>query len=212
MFPGQGDLANASNMGLRAAQAKQGVGAAQFTSYDERAAAGGGEVLYGLDKELAEKAALKYDPQAEHACRMWIEAVTGDKLGESSLQEELKSGVVLCHLVNAIKPGLLPAKAPSTSKMPFKQMENISLYLDACTKLGVPSFSSFQTVALFENKDMLAVINNIQALGSAAQKVPGYSGPVLGAKIAEAAPREFTEEQMRAGATTQTFLGKGSHQ
>ena len=41
--------------------------------------------------------------------------------------------------------------------------------------------------------------------------MPGYSGPLLGAKIAAAAPREFTEEQMRAGATTQTFLGKGSH-
>ena len=210
MFPGQGDLANASNMGLRAAQAKQGVGAAQFTSYDERAAAGGGEVLYGLDKELAEKAALKYDPQAEHACRMWIEAVTGDKLGESSLQEELKSGVVLCHLVNAIKPG--STKTPSNSAMPFKQMENISMYLEACTKLGVPSFSSFQTVALFENKDMNAVLVNIQALGSAAQKLPDYSGPILGARMATAAPREFTEEQMRAGANATTFLGKGSHQ
>ena len=223
-----------------------------------QAEAGGGEVLYGLDKELAEKAAAKYDANADFACRMWIEAVTGEKLGESTLQEELKNGLVLCNLINCIKPGLVGK--PSTSKMPFKQMENISMYLDGCTKLGgatapharplpqdphpptntlpppfhplapptpppvapllltrlplrsrvaVPSYSSFQTVALYENKDMIAVINNIQALGSAAQKA-GYQGPVLGAKIATAAPREFDEATLRKGSTMQTFLGKGS--
>jgi hypothetical protein len=203
-------FATASNKGLnKVAHSKQGVGTAQFTSYDERAAASGGEVLYGLDKELAEKAAAKYDPAEENECRMWIENVTGDKLGESTLQEELKNGVVLCNLINTISPGLIkPAK---NSKMPFMQMENIAMYLEGCSKLGVPSFSSFQTVSLYENKDMGSVLNNIQALGSAAQRVPGYSGPTLGAKIAKAAPRKFSEAQMRAGTNTQTFLGKGSH-
>ena len=124
------------------AQSKQGVGTPQFASYDERAAASGGQVLYGLDKELAEKAAAKYDVGMEHKCREWIEAVTGDKLGESTLQEELKNGVVLCNLINAIKPGLI--NKPKNSKMPFMQMENIAMYLEGCTKLGVPSFSSFQ--------------------------------------------------------------------
>ena len=164
---------------------------------------------YGLDRELAEKAAAKYDTGLEGECRAWIENVTGDKLGESSLQEELKSGVVLCHLINTISPGLI--KAPKNSKMPFMQMENISMYLEGCSKLGVPSFSSFQTVSLYENKDMGSVLNNIQALGSAAQKVPGYSGPTLGAKVADKAPRKFSEAQMRAGANTQTMMGKGSH-
>ena len=64
-----------------------------------------GNVRYGLDKELAEKAAAKYDTGLEGECRAWIENVTGDKLGEYSLQEELKNGVVLCHLINTIKPG-----------------------------------------------------------------------------------------------------------
>ena len=43
--------------------------------------------------------------------------------------------MVLCHLINAIKPGA--TKPPSTSAMPFKQMENISLYLEACRSMGV---------------------------------------------------------------------------
>ena len=199
----------ASNKGLnQVAHSKQGVGTAQFTSYDDRAAASGGEVLYGLDKELAEKAAAKYDPAVENACRMWIENVTGDKLGECSLQEELKNGVVLCNLINAIQPGL--TKPPKNSKMPFMQMENISMYLEGCSKLGVPSFSSFQTVSLYENKDMGSVLNNIQALGSAAQKLPGYSGPVLGTKIAEAAPRQFSEAQMRRGSACRLGRGAGT--
>eukprot|EP00966_Prymnesium_polylepis_P285753 6600796-Prymnesium_polylepis.1 len=57
---------------------------------------------------------------------------------------------------------------------------------------------------------MVAVMTNIQALGSAAQKLPGYSGPTLGAKISEANVRKFTAEQLAAGKTEQTFLGKGS--
>ena len=37
-----------------------------FTSYEERAAESGGEVLYGLDKELAERAA-----------ELWVSGVSG---------------------------------------------------------------------------------------------------------------------------------------
>jgi len=204
MFPGQSGLANQGNMGLKEKQGKQGVGAAQFTQYDDSQ----GEVLYGLDKELADKAAAKYDVRQEAECRAWIEAVTGDKL-EGTLQEALKNGIVLCEVVNRIQPGI--TRKPSASSMPFKQMENISMYLDACTKLGVPAFSSFQTVALFENKDMIAVLNNIQALGSQAQKVSGYSGPTIGAKISNAAPRQFDAATLAAGKTATTFLGQGSH-
>jgi hypothetical protein len=168
-----------------------------------------GQVLYGMDKELAAKAAAKFDPVMEADARNWIEAVTGAKLGEMPLQEELKDGTVLCTLVNTISPAVI--KAPSTSKMPFKQMENISNYLDACSKLGVPKHDLFQTVALFENKDMIAVLTNIHSLGRVSQKVAGFAGPYLGAKLADANAREFTQEQLDAGKGAATFLGKGSH-
>jgi hypothetical protein len=70
--------------------------------------------------------------------------------------------------------------------MPFKQMENIGNYLSACSALGVPAFESFQTVDLFENKNMLAVVTNLHSLGRRAQKIPGYTGPALGVKLADA--------------------------
>ena len=126
-----------------------------------------------------------------------------------SLQQELKNGVVLCQLVNSIQPGICPK--PSNAKMPFKQMENISNYLEACDKLGVPKHDQFQTVALFENKDMMAVLVNLQALGRAAQRTSGYAGPAFGAKLADANVREFSAETLIQGAATTTFLGNGSH-
>jgi hypothetical protein len=187
----------------------KGQGDATFTSASNAPVDANGVPLYGMDKELAEKQAAKFDPAVEKSCREWIETVTGEKMGECTLQEELKSGVVLCNLVNALKPGVCPK--PATGKMAFKQMENIGNYLSACEKLGVPAYSSFQTVSLYENKDMIAVLTNIQALGSAAQKLPGYSGPVLGVKLADANKREFTPEQLAEAMNTQTFLGKGSH-
>ena len=95
--------------------------------------------------------------------------------------------------------------------MPFKQMENISNYLQACNALGVPTYDQFQTVSLFENKDMMQVLTNLQALGRSAQEVPEYKGPPFGAKLAHHNARTFTEEQRMAGAAEQTFMGKGSH-
>ena len=58
---------------------------------------------------------------------------------------------------------------------------------------------------------MMAVLTNIHSLGRVAQKVPGYSGPALGAKLATAHHREFTAEQLKEAAAAPTFLGKGSH-
>ena len=164
-----------------------------------------------MDKDLAAKAEAKMAEVGggmEAEARAWIEAVTGTALGGMSLQEELKDGTVLCTLANKISDGCCK---PSSSKMPFKQMENIAAYLEACTALGVPQNDLFQTVALFENKDMIAVLTNIHSLGRVSQKVEGFAGPYLGAKLASTNRRSFTEEQLAAGLNAATFLGKGSH-
>ena len=97
-------------------------------------------------------------------------------MGQCSLQQELKSGVVLCNLANKIKPGC--CSLPSMSSMPFKQMENINSYIKACEKLGVRKDDTFQTVALYENQDMLAVLRQIHQLGAVAQR-SGFDGPKL---------------------------------
>lgn len=52
--------------------------------------------LYGLDKELAEKAAAKFNPQRQDEAREWIEHVTGESFSSADFHEALKDGVLLC--------------------------------------------------------------------------------------------------------------------
>ena len=128
-----------------AAQDTKPVSSAVHTGYDAAEKTEDGIPLYGMDKELAAKAAAKRDPKKEQEARGWIEALTGMSL-EGTLQEALKSGIVLCALASAIKPGV--CKTASKMAMPFKQMENISNFLDACYKLGVGKHDLFQVGAL----------------------------------------------------------------
>jgi len=71
----------------------------------------------------------------------------------------LKNGVLLCELINAIKPGTI--SVINTKSMPFLQMENIGKYIKACSDLGVPSEYNFMTVDLYEGKNINQVVLNV---------------------------------------------------
>lgn len=81
-------------------------------------------VLYGLDKELKQKLDSKVDEDLRSTAVSWIENVVGEKCPEAGLPQWLKSGVVLCEVVNKIQPGIV--KKISKSALPFQQMENIN--------------------------------------------------------------------------------------
>ncbi|KAJ3192283.1 hypothetical protein HK101_006783 [Irineochytrium annulatum] len=149
--------------------------------------------LYGLDKEIAEKLSSKYDPKREADARWYIETITGEKFASDDFQESLKSGVLLCKLMNKIRPQE-PIKI-SNFKTPFKQMENIAFFLDRLGKMGVPTFDKFQTVDLYEGKNIDQVINAIFSLSRYAAAA-GFDGPILGPKLATKSERNFTEEQL----------------
>ena len=53
----------------------------------------------------------------------------------------------------------------NTSKMAFKQMENIGNFLSACENLGINKVDLFQTVDLYEKQNMAQVVSGIHALG-----------------------------------------------
>ncbi|KAJ3106367.1 hypothetical protein HK100_003740 [Physocladia obscura] len=154
-----------------------------------------GTALYGLDKELAEKAALKYDPRRETEARQYIEQITGYAFPSDNFQESLKDGFLLCEMINRINAPNDQIKI-QTSKMPFKQMENIGAFLDRVEKLGVPAHERFMTVDLFEAKNMSQVVNCIFSLSRHAS-AKGFDGPILGPKLAEKNERQFTDEQLR---------------
>ena len=161
--------------------------------------------VYGMDLDVAEKTQQKWESadKMQQDARAWIEAVLGEQL-DRNLHDALKSGVVLCNLVNAIKPGICPRPSPMAA--PFQRMENIGNYVRACEKLGVRKEDSFQTVALYEKRDMIAVLRQIHQFGAVAQAI-GYDGPKLGAKLAqgEQGKREFTKPYVGLG-----VMGSGS--
>ncbi|CAN0428143.1 unnamed protein product, partial [Laminaria digitata] len=105
-----------------------------------------------------------YDHQAEREAQDWIEDVTGEPFVDE-FEEELKNGRRLCELINSIKPGAV--RRVNDSRMPFKQMENISNFLKACRAVGVTEYSLFETVDLFEGKDLGLVVRCLVSLASA---------------------------------------------
>ena len=164
---------------------------------------------YGMTAELANKRAAKFDPDLTKEAMEWIGEVLRDGGGEHAelasqigvienakdVQFILKDGVILCHLINVIKPGSV--KKFQASKLAFKQMETIGQFLTACEGLGINKIDLFQTVDLFEGQNIPQVINGIFALGRKARKI--YDGPTLGPEEATENKREFSEEQLRAG-------------
>jgi hypothetical protein len=109
-----------------------------------------GNYTYGLDHDLQQKMAAKNDPAKAGAVRIWIEAVTKRQL-TNDLQASLKSGVVLCELINALYPGAV--KKINQGAMPFVQRENIVAYLSACKQYAnMRESDMFVTQDLFEGE------------------------------------------------------------
>lgn len=159
---------------------------------------------YGLTEEVNRKIKKKYNTELEQQARLWIEEVIGEQLGEdrdtplgeAGMHEKLKSGVLLCRVINELKPGSVPKI--NQTRFAFNMMENIANFLSAIEAYGVSRNDLFQTVDLYEKVNMVQVINTIHALGRMARK-NGYTGPGLGPKEADRNERNFTEEQLKAG-------------
>jgi hypothetical protein len=89
---------------------------------------------YGLDAELEAKRKGKYDPAREVEAKQWIIDVIGEEFPGEDFQECLKNGQILCKLASKLTSTTVKF---NTSGMPFKQMENINSFLQACDKLGI---------------------------------------------------------------------------
>ncbi|KAJ3192080.1 Transgelin [Irineochytrium annulatum] len=155
-------------------------------------------VTRGLDRDLQDKQAAKYDPQREKEAKEWIESVLNEPLPSDNFHEALKNGVVLCKLIGALSPS--NAVKYNTSNLAFKQMENISNFLVAAEKVGVKKAELFQTVDLYEAKNMVQVIDFIYALSRNASAT-GYEGPRLGPKLASSREVLFSDETLAQGKT-----------
>lgn len=66
-------------------------------------------------------------------------------------------------LMNKLKPGAIPKI--NTSGGQFKMMENINKFQKAIKEYGVPDIDCFQTVDLYERRNIPQVTQCIMALG-----------------------------------------------
>ncbi|XP_038854412.1 LIM domain only protein 7-like [Salvelinus namaycush] len=125
----------------------------------------------------------------------WMEEVTNKSFGSNNFRSALENGVLLCHLINQLKPGLV--KRMNTLPTPMAGLDNVNVFLRACGTLGLHEAQLFHpgdlqdlstraTLRCVESKRRLKnVLITIYWLGRKAQVDPFYSGPQLNLKAFE---------------------------
>lgn len=165
---------------------------------------------YGFSREIQNRIDQKYDQELESLLTDWLMLQCAEKMkditrpasGKLAFQTWLKDGVLLCHLINSLSSDGLAVKRVAHHEMVFRQMEQISQFLRAAESYGVGKTDLFQTVDLFEGKDLASVQRSLMALGNiAVTKGDGkYRGdPMWFRKKAQENPREFSNDQLRQG-------------
>uniref|UniRef100_A0A7N5JT99 Transgelin n=1 Tax=Ailuropoda melanoleuca TaxID=9646 RepID=A0A7N5JT99_AILME len=125
-------------------------------------------------------------------------------------------GTVLCKLINSLSPGAV--KKIQKSGMAFKQMEQISQFLQASVFYGLNAADMFQTVDLWEGKSMPSVQRTLMNLGGlAVTKNDGcFKGdPSWFTRKAQENRRDFTDDQLKQGQSViglQMGTNKGASQ
>ncbi|XP_016343805.1 LIM and calponin homology domains-containing protein 1-like isoform X2 [Sinocyclocheilus anshuiensis] len=84
------------------------------------------------------------EPAPEPAVReaqRWIEVVTGGSFTDSDFRGGLDNGILLCELLNTIRPGLV--KKINRLPTPVAALDNVALFLKGCLELGLKSSQLF---------------------------------------------------------------------
>ncbi|XP_072920857.1 LIM and calponin homology domains-containing protein 1-like isoform X2 [Hemitrygon akajei] len=138
--------------------------------------------------------------EAQH----WIEQVTGRSFGDKDFRTGLENGILLCELLNAIKPGAV--KKINRLPTPIAGLDNITLFLRACEELGLKGSQLFDpgdlqdmtnraTIKVPEySQKMKNVLITIYWLGKAANSCTSYSGPTLNLKEFEGLLSQIQKE------------------
>lgn len=88
----------------------------------------------------------------------------GEKFPDN-FENSLRSGVILCKLMNKLHPGIIQKIALSGGD--YKMMDNISQFHRAAQFYGVPEVDLFGANDLWEQKNIFSVTQTIFAIGRA---------------------------------------------
>lgn len=112
-----------------------------------------------LEKKRMTRAIKTYTTNQilESEARVWIEAITAMQIGHD-FGLGLRDGIILCSLINRIVPKMIRC-IEINSKLGFKMVENILNFLNACRSIGVSEAELFETVDLFEMKNIGTIVS-----------------------------------------------------
>uniref|UniRef100_A0A8C9PAY9 Calponin-homology (CH) domain-containing protein n=1 Tax=Spermophilus dauricus TaxID=99837 RepID=A0A8C9PAY9_SPEDA len=150
---------------------------------------------------------LQPEPPPEPAfseAQKWIEQVTGRSFGDKDFRTGLENGILLCELLNAIKPGLV--KKINRLPTPIAGLDNIILFLRGCKELGLKESQPFDPSDLQDtsnratvksldySRKLKNVLVTIYWLGKAANSCASYSGTTLNLKEFEGLLAQMRKE------------------
>ncbi|XP_064419274.1 LIM and calponin homology domains-containing protein 1a isoform X10 [Latimeria chalumnae] len=141
---------------------------------------------------------------AFNEAQKWIEQVTGRSFGDKDFRSGLENGILLCELLNAIKPGLV--KKINRLPTPIAGLDNISLFLRGCKELGLKESQLFDPSDLQDTSHRLGVrspdcsrklknvLITIYWLGKVANSCASYNGATLNLKEFEGLLAQIKKE------------------
>ncbi|NWU38418.1 LMO7 protein, partial [Hylia prasina] len=121
--------------------------------------------------------------------------VTRQSFGTEDFRAALENGVLLCDLINKIKPGII--KKINCLPTPIAGLDNINVFLKACENIGLKEAQLFHAGDLQDlssrvtvkpeetNRRVKNVLITLYWLGRKAQGDPDYNGPYLNLKAFE---------------------------
>uniref|UniRef100_A0A2I3HGX8 LIM and calponin homology domains 1 n=1 Tax=Nomascus leucogenys TaxID=61853 RepID=A0A2I3HGX8_NOMLE len=130
--------------------------------------------------------------------------VTGRSFGDKDFRTGLENGILLCELLNAIKPGLV--KKINRLPTPIAGLDNIILFLRGCKELGLKESQLFDPSDLQDTSNRVTVksldysrklknvLVTIYWLGKAANSCTSYSGTTLNLKEFEGLLAQMRKE------------------
>ncbi|KAE8631774.1 hypothetical protein XENTR_v10001297 [Xenopus tropicalis] len=112
-------------------------------------------------------------------------------------QKGLKDGVILCELMNKLRPHSIPKV--NVSRQNWHQLENLSNFIKAMNLYGMKSVDLFEANDLFENGNMTQVQVSLLALAGLAKSRGMQSEVDIGVKYSEKQERNFDDNTKKAG-------------
>lgn len=125
-----------------------------------------GADVTSLADDVAAKEEFKFDTEVAAAVKKWLEQCLNVQMPD--LISSIKSGVLLCKLLNKVKPKMIPKIYEGG--VAYLQMENLDRYIKGCVELGMSGTELFETNDLVNEKNLSLVVTHLHALAMFIQK------------------------------------------